>query len=227
MGIAIIVIVGLLGGVGVAGWLYSSVAKRKNAMRSAVTELEDELKKRQELKAAVDGLLAEMVDQSALLKVAEEVQSIHESLKAERGRIMITQAELETVESRLRELEEIEREFEASGLETKQELQILQKKREELAQKNNTLKEQIDMNSAQLDQILGEIQMTAQQQAQIQGMKTEIIRTQERIEQLLMQIEQGNEQYAIAKRRYDALDIEYAQLYEKFSESEPAKSAEE
>jgi hypothetical protein len=34
-----------------------------------------------------------------------------------------------------------------------------------------------------------------------------------------MQIEAGNEQYFILKQVYDALDIEYAQLYEKFADA--------
>jgi len=42
---------------------------------------------------------------------------------------------------------------------------------------------------------------------------------------LLLQVEQGNEQYFQMKKRYDALDIEYAQLYEKFSESDDSKKA--
>ncbi len=53
-------------------------------------------------------------------------------------------------------------------------------------------------------------------------MKAELLQTLERIDMLLVQIEQGNEQYFIMKRRYDALDIEYAQLFEKFSEAESA-----
>jgi hypothetical protein len=34
------------------------------------------------------------------------------------------------------------------------------------------------------------------------------------------EIQKGNDQYFILKKRYDALDIEYAQLYEKFAEQQ-------
>jgi hypothetical protein len=51
-------------------------------------------------------------------------------------------------------------------------------------------------------------------------MKAEIEKAEEQIETLLTQITAGNEQYFILKKRYDALDIEYAQLYEKFAEQQ-------
>jgi len=227
MGAIIIGIFGLLTAAGFAFMLFSSVAKRRHATRDVVRTLEAEVTKRNDLKGAIQALYSEMVPVGQLQKAAEEIRSSQEALKAERGRIMITQAELETVESRLRELEEIEREFDASGLETKQELGILQKKREEIATKNNAVKDQINLNAQQIDQLLGEIKMSAEMQAQIQNMKTELVRSQEKIETLLMQIEQSNEQYALAKRRYDALDIEYAQLYEKYSESGMSSGEEE
>ena len=166
-----------------------------------------------------------MVDVGSAQKIAAEIKTVREALKAERGRIMITQAELETVESRLRELEEIERELEASGIETQQELNILKKKHDELNEKNNHLKEQLNFSLQQLNQLLGEVEMTSQMAEEIDKMRIGVVNTQEKISLLLMQIENGNDQYFILKKRYDALDIEYAQLYEKFSEGESGGKA--
>jgi chromosome segregation ATPase len=147
---------------------------------------------------------------------------ISESLKAERGRNTITQAELETVEGRLRELEEIERELEASGIETKEELKILNKKERELSNKNDALKEEIAASMQKVGELMSQMQVSAEMQAQVDEMKVDLLQTQDKIAMLLQQIEQGNEQYFILKKRYDALDIEYAQLFEKFSEAEAA-----
>jgi len=156
---------------------------------------------------------------------AREIASNQETLRAERGRITITQAELETVENRLRELEEIERELEASGLETKEELNILKRKEAELASRNAALRSQIAASVDQMDTLLSELQLSAEMQERIQAAKTELLSTEENITTLLLQVEGGNEQYFILKRRYDALDIEYAQLYEKFSEADAAAGA--
>ncbi len=199
--------------------MYMASARRRQSAQSAIGNLESEIEKFREFKSKIEGIYSEMVDIGSLRKFVEEIKNIQESLKAERGRIMITQAELETVEARLRELEELERELDASGIETKQELVILKKKHDELAEKNKVLRDQIQMSTQQIDQLVAQIQFSAQVQAQVDSIKTQIVKSQEKIDLLLLQIEQGNEQYFVLKKRYDALDIEYAQLYEKFADS--------
>ncbi len=226
MGPIIIIALALVSAVGFAVAIFTTAAKKSSGARKAVKALEEDLAKRESLKSEIESAYSQLVEIPTLQKLVEQVQGVNEALKAERGRIMITQAELETVESRLRELEEIEREFEASGLETKQELTILQKKQEELSGKNGQLKQQISQNDSEINKLMGEIEMSAQAQEQVRRMQSELVRTQAKIDQLLGQLETGNDQYFNAKRRYDALDIEYAQLYEKFSETE-AKGDEE
>lgn len=185
-----------------------------------VETLQAELASREAVLDKVSSTLEGMVEVNSLKKKVVELLSLQESLRAERGRITITQAELETVESRLRELEEIERELEASGIETKEEIKILEKKGQELKQKNDQLKQQIELSLLQLDKLLQEVEMSAQMQEQIGQMRADLVQTESKITNLLLQIEEGNDQYFTMKRRYDALDIEYAQLYEKFAETE-------
>ena len=206
----------------VIGFMYFGIAKRRLDVRRTLDGLKKQLDDKKQLLTKVEGLYAQMVDVSELKKAGRDLKNARETLKTERGRITITQAELETVEGRLRELEEISRELEASGLETKEEVNILKKKERELTHKNQTLKEEIATSVAQINQLMAKLEMTVQVQEQVEGMKADLIRTQERIDTLLLEIEQGNEQYFILKRRYDALDIEYAQLFEKFSEAEAA-----
>jgi chromosome segregation ATPase len=57
-------------------------------------------------------------------------------------------------------------------------------------------------------------------QEQITRAKSELLKTEQQIQTLLEEIQAGNEQYFILKKRFDALDIEYAQLYEKFAEQQ-------
>ena len=176
-----------------------------------------ELEKRKALQAEIESLYGQMTDIKSLQTQGKSLITIKEALKTERGRATITQAELETVEARLRELEEIERELAASSIDTQEEIKILEKKKVELASKNVTLKEQITLSMSKMDTVLGELELSAQMLEQVEAMKMEILQTQEKIELILLQIELANEQYFVLKKRYDALDIEYAQLYEKFS----------
>lgn len=220
----LVVILALLEAAGIATYLYLLGQKQTGSGRAVLQKLAEEKKKRQAMLERFETLFASMVDVPTARSKYKDFKSAQDALKAERGRITITQAELETVENRLRELEEIERELEASGLETKEEMNILDKKQKDIKIKNEQLKTQISRTMEQLDQLMREVQMSAAMQEQVSGMKTELIQTEQQTDMLSVQIEQGNEQYFILKHRYDALDIEYAQLYEKFSEAEALAS---
>jgi hypothetical protein len=49
-------------------------------------------------------------------------------------------------------------------------------------------------------------------------MRADLLKSEQQVETLMNEIQKGNEQYYISKRRYDALDVEYAQLYQQFME---------
>jgi chromosome segregation ATPase len=118
----------------------------------------------------------------------------------------------------MRELEEISRELEASQTETKEELKILRRKEEDMRSKNELLRGQIADSLAKMDGLITEIELTAQMRNQVALMKSELLRSEEQIQTMLNQIQEYNEQYFNLKRRYDALDVEYAQLYQQLTE---------
>lgn len=220
MSLIVILIVGLIQVAAIVFALIKLVGASDNQSKSLD---ENSAKLEQQLldaKTRVDTSLAEMRPLGELQKLVLAARIASDTLKADRGRVTITQAELETVETRLRELEEIERELEASGIETEEEVKILTKKEQELSAKNAALKEQIRASTEKIDALLGDLQNNAEAQEQVLSMKTKLILTEQKAEEMVVQIELGNDQYFELKRRYDALDIEYAQLYEKFSESE-------
>jgi chromosome segregation ATPase len=220
MEIGIFVTIAILQVATLAGLIFGGVGLKESSGDTELKKLRHSAEELGTLTSKYEELYANMVDLNQMRVKAKELKLLRDSLKTERGRITITQAELETVETRLRELEEIERELEASSLETKEELGILQKKQAELNEKNAALKAQIEASSEQMQQLMGELQLSAELTAQIQRMQTELLSSQEKVDTLSLNIEQGNEQYFILKKRYDALDIEYAQLFEKFSAAE-------
>lgn len=202
------------------GLMYSIISKRRNAIRNSFKALENELNDKLTLKAEMQQVYAQMVHLAEVADAAKQLKTIEDQLKAERGRITITQTELETVETRLCELEEIERELEASNLESEEELNVLKKKEADLKSKNEALKKQLGASLEHMNQVMGELQLSAAAQEKFDAMRSEIVTTQDRIESMLVQIEELNLKYFELKRRYDALDIEYAQLYEKFTDAE-------
>lgn len=220
MKIFLFILTGLIVGGASFYALLRNHLKRQNSLGSAIGGLKSHLKDREELIGEVEGLYSQMVDLGSVRKLAKEVKLLQESLKAERGRITITQAEIETVEGRLRELEEIERELEASNLETNREYEILKKKEEELRGKNEALKTQAGLAIPPLEAVVAAIPADEEQKTQILQMRTELTESSTTIDTLLAEIHEGNDQYKVLKTRYDALDIEYAQLYEKFTVAE-------
>lgn len=180
--------------------------------------LKDELAQKRALWAKIETLQQELADPAEYDAVNSELSVIRDALKAERGRVIITQAELESVEVRLRELDEVTRELEASTLETKEELKILQKKEGELQTKNQELRVQIADSTSKMEVLMGEIEMSVQLDEQVKNMRADLLKCEEQVETLMNEIQKGNEQYFIAKRRYDALDVEYAQLYQQYIE---------
>jgi chromosome segregation ATPase len=197
-------------------------AKHSNDDKIKAHELlQDEVQQKKELWGRVQAFQSEMAGENELNQAAQRFREARESLKAERGRATLTRAELEALEVRLRDLEEIGRELEASSTETKEELKILQRKEDELRTRNEALRNQIADSLSKMEEIIAEIEMSAQMQEQVAVMKSELLRSEEKIQTMLNEIQQNNEQYFNLKRRYDALDVEYAQLYQQLTEQSP------
>lgn len=180
--------------------------------------LQDEVQQKRDLWSKVEAVRGDMAADGDLRQVACEFREVREALKSERGRVTITQAELEALEVRMRDLEEIGRELEAGQTETKEELKILRRKEEDMRSKNDSLRGQIEDSIAKMDALIAEIELTAQMQNQVAVMKSELLKSEEKIQTMLNQIQVSNEQYFNLKRRYDALDVEYAQLYQQLTE---------
>jgi DNA-binding phage protein len=69
-----------------------------------------------------------------------------------------------------------------------------------------------------MEALMSEIEMSVQMQEQVKIMRADLLKSEEQVETLMNEIQKGNEQYFIFKRRYDALDVEYAQLYQQHIE---------
>jgi chromosome segregation ATPase len=204
------------------GYLWTTNARTMKVARAGLAKFTQQLKVRREIIDKFNLLKEQLVEKQIIQKAGKDVISQGELLKAERGRITITQAELETVESRLRELEEIERELQASSIDTQEEAKIMEKRREEISSKAEELRNKISVTMPEVDKQLGEMTLGDEEQQLIRNIKSEISTTQEKTDMILAQIQASAQQYAEMKKRYDALDIEYAQLFEKFSAAEEA-----
>lgn len=217
MGI-LVALLGLIQAGLIAVFVFHRVRHMNDHKVQAYELLSDEVQQKRELWARVETAKADLIGQRDIAEQARHFLAARESLKVERGKVTMAQAELEAHEVRLRELEEIGRELEASSTETKEELKILQRKEIDLRSRNDALRGQIADSIAKMDSLIAQIEMTVQMQEQVAIIKSEILRAEEKIQTVLNDIQHSNEQYFNLKKRYDALDVEYAQLYQQLTE---------
>jgi len=222
----ILLVIGLVEAGAIGGWLWLNSSKGAKKTDSGVQTLQDEIKKKEEAIAQINEATSAFIPFRSLHQKVAQLRSMKESVRVEKGRISITQAELETVEARLRELEEIDRELVASRLETEEEKKILERKDKEMRSKNDSLKEQIEKVSANLTALLPGLNLDDALKEELNTLKDRLGTSSEHTTKLLDDIESTISQYFLVKARYDALDIEYAQLYEKFADQEAQQSKE-
>lgn len=215
-----VLIFGLVQALLVGGFVFLRARAASAGRERMYLTMLDEVEQKRELWGEVRQLSQRLANPKELATIAKDFTVARESLKAERGRVTIAEAELDMIEVRLRELEEIQRELEASRTETKEELRILERKEGELRLRNDQLRTQISEANGKIEMIMREIELSAQMQEEVVKLQAELLRSEEQVENLLNEIQRGNEQYFIFKRRYDALDVEYAQLYQQFNESQ-------
>lgn len=150
-----------------------------------------------------------------IAEARQEVLDLQEAVRTERGRVAITQAEVDAVSSRLHELEEIEHELESAAQESNQEVELLRTQQRELESRTAKLKEELDASMLQLDLLLSQLSSSSNAVEALTKAKTEMLDVQQKIEFFQAQIANLTDKYVDLKKAYDALDIEYAQLYEK------------
>jgi len=198
------------------GLLWWVVKREVDAQDVRFRPLSDALAERKKVVDRIELFKGHLVPCDDMRRVVSSTIEHGDIIQAERGRAAIAKVELESVELRFRELDEIERELDASELESKEELKILKSREEELRLRNEELKNRINESLGILEELRSKVAMTEEQSRILKNMEDELLYAQEQIDELLAQIAKGNDHYYQLKRRYDALDIEYAQLYEKF-----------
>lgn len=156
-----------------------------------------------------------LINIERLISVEKEKSKLEEQLELEQGRVAITESELESVDLRQKELEELKKELEISNLDVVKELEFLQSQEKDLQNRNDSLKVELNKSLEQIDSLMEALQNSTESIAKLTAAKNELIETQKKCEAINQEISQINNRYMMLKRAYDALDIEYAQLYEK------------
>ena len=209
----------LISSIGFAVYLVMNIKKNAPAIdpqlvkNLEIAKEEFQFKKRLagELRIAAQGLVgSQQIDE-----IGKQVEEVEEQIQAASGKTTITEAEIEALDVRLRELNELKRELEISSIDAAKEIELLKMKERELAEQNAALKEQLNTTYSKLDNLLGELANSASAVESLSKAKAELISAESKIAYYHENTAVINTEYVKLKRAYDALDIEYAQLYEK------------
>jgi chromosome segregation ATPase len=213
---SIIVVLFFIGGVGALLLVITrKIAGGREVLEKNNRIREETLVKKKEILSDLAMIALGYVPVEDLHAAHNEIATLEETLRAQRGKLTITESELEAVETRQRELEEIERELEASNIEVGRELEMIRSQEHDLHERNEALKPHIE-NSMFVADLIGDDKSTPANVASACGsVKIEIKKMEEQIIWFGDQTSMINQKYMDLKRAYDALDIEYAQLYEK------------
>ncbi len=209
----VIVYLGALAG------LYVVVGKKSLALDRVFehnfTSVEQEKKTKIELLSEVAESIKGLVTTEAIAELEARRVQTEETIRAEQGRLTITEAELEAIDTRLRELEELKRELEVSNMDAVKELEMLRSQERDIAAQNDAIRNQINASLEQVELLLGQLNDSAESVEKLTAAKNELINAEQKCGFYEEQISIVNHQYMALKKAYDALDIEYAQLYEK------------
>jgi chromosome segregation ATPase len=208
---------------GAIGYLTFILNKGGNQSEEINKEIENASRSLQDLLSRLEASKPRVVAISQVLPLVKDLQTLDDELRSKNVKVSIALSELEAVEFRLQELEEIRREVEVSAAEIKDELRALQEREADLRSRREELESMLQASVEKMSTIATELSMSAEMQMQIERMQGELVSTQDQCDKLLVQIQQGNEQCIAMKQRYNALDIEYALLYERFARLESAR----
>ncbi len=213
-----ILILGVVEAIFISGIVFFLSLRDRMRIQSINSKLKENLSQNMFMIQRIKTVMDQIVPFKSLKKEVKALLKAKDLLNLEKGRYSITAAELEAIDKRLRELEEIERELEASNLETKKELDLLDGKYRELKGKNESLVLHIQENSVEYAKTISDLELNEGLVKETNRVKEKFDEIQSQTKSLTEQLENGKNQYVILKRRFDALDIEYAQLYEKYAQ---------
>ncbi len=205
--------------------LYSQVRGRQELLSKNLMLLRDQIKLQSETLTEVADLNLGLCKLEDVEAVKSQLGAAAETLRTEQGRMTITHAELDAMETRLRELEEIERELEVSQIEAGREVEMLKAQERDVRSRNDALRVQLESSMLQLDNLLAQLQDSTEAHEKLTKLKAELIDTQEKTTWYTEEVAKLNDKYMHLKKAYDAIDIEYAQLYEKHNALEAQQKA--
>ena len=147
----------------------------------------------------------------------KELSFLETKKRRENDEASITEAreKVEALKKKIADLDSLTEELKASLIESSKEMDMLRTQERELRDKSETMKVELEQVMTKLEQLLKDFSSSQEVVQTLNKIKEEILTCQEKMYWYQEKISEINMNYMQLKRVYDALDIEYNQLYEK------------
>lgn len=204
-----------LGSLGIISMLMRQLTRRQELVQAAYQVVYTEATQKKEILGQLADIAAGMVAPEVVHEAEKRREEVVERLSEVKVEIAAVEAKQLLVESRLREIEELEREMESNSIEAQRELELLRDQEKAMREETEKLRQRVTSSVEMLEQLLEELSSSQSAVEKLTSAKTELLNTESKIDFYAEGISQLNSQYIELKKGYDALDIEYAQLYER------------
>lgn len=214
----IAILLALLGALAVFGIIFQSAKKIGGSQKADIEKLQKAVSEREILLDKVRNLSGELVSADEIGEKGRVLNAMRLASESESARFAILQAEIEAVEIRLRELEEIERELEAGTTDAVAELKGIENQLGDIGTKGDLVSGSLEKIQSLMAGLQGELSQAPEIKADAENVMKIVGETNTITENLLTFLKDAANGYHKLKLRYDALDIEYAQLFEKMQQ---------
>lgn len=178
-------------------------------------DIEIDISDKKEVLNEVYQLARKTISTADLDKLKSDVKKIESAVGKSREAFEKVEGEHAKKEAELKELRELEAELETSESQAKEHLLVLEEENKRMQVENEELLDRLQETLSTLDKLMVELEEIKGAAEQLNEAKTQMLESQGKIEFYETDIQQISQNTIDLKSAYDALDIEYAQLYEK------------
>lgn len=200
---ALIVVGGLL----IKKRLAGSQQEQLSTLISEVEQINSDMQ-------ALQGQAKDLVSKGQEDAAREQLDSTKAALAAEKDNLKDIERRLDSSQKLVEQKEAIQQDLKSGKAEDEQKMAELLASFEDLSSESVALEQQLANSMKNLDQIMSEVQLTADQRSILQDLSAALTSSGTRLRDLIMEYQQSNERLQALQNQHQDLEGEYTRLVE-------------
>lgn len=193
----------------------NKIAAPEKAYNESIKNIENLVEDRKKsLKDAAQFSLG-FIDVDYYEQLHKQVEELSGVVYSKKQQVLSLENEVLKAELSLKEVEDVKKEIEITQIETKKEVDLLKAQDSDMAEQNAQAKQALQDIIKNVSPIFEALASLEGSDAIVDALFMQTGNADQKLEFFQTEIQGFNKKYLELKEQYDALDIEYAQLYEK------------